>query len=145
MSKKEKRFFIILFAAYTLGFFFFPYFPLSRFTQFADAPRTYNDFLITSSKGSTYPAWAYGLGINYDGDPAMSQGRLYHTGNPWGGEPTKESLTHHLNVLQTWNWITAEEVCLEKRKWGTGPDGKFTQLESTKWLWKNRELSTCAE
>jgi hypothetical protein len=145
MNRKEKIFFLFLFFVYTFGFFFFPYFPLARFTQFADAPRTYNDFAITTEKGTSYPSWSYGLGINYDGDPAMSQGRIYKTGNPWGEDPTQESIEQHLRLLRQWNWINDDAVCLEKRTWGTGEDGRFGLMKSQKWLWKNGGLEACTK
>jgi hypothetical protein len=114
-----------------------PLFPFQRNALFADSPKSYETYEVTSNEApiSTYDLELMNL---YDGDPTYDSGRTFKTAYQWGHIFSKDELEKHLQELSVRNTKLPANICIERKIWGSLPDKSFG-LVSTDWfLWQNK-------
>ncbi|WP_413294219.1 hypothetical protein ACLSU7_03765 [Bdellovibrio sp. HCB185ZH] len=134
----------IIFCCATLFFacfFVHPLFPVQRYPLFADAPLSYETYLISTPEGLEVLPQSLNLQNTYDGDPTYLVGRHPTTAYKWSQHLSVAELQEHFTSQQSGVIAQFPVLCITRTTWGTLPDKTFGAVSFESLAWANQVLS----
>ncbi|UYL08362.1 hypothetical protein B9G69_015070 [Bdellovibrio sp. SKB1291214] len=143
MTKRAEL--IIIFSCallFFICFFVHPVFPVQRYPLFADAPKFYDTYIITTPEGVVVSPSELNLQNTYDGDPTYLVGRLPTTVYKWGQSLSFSELQNHFKSEKAGLTSQYPVLCLTRTTWATLPDKSFGARSFTSFALVNQELTS---
>ncbi|QLY26960.1 hypothetical protein [Bdellovibrio sp. KM01] len=128
-------------AIFFICFSVHPLFPVQRYPLFADAPLSYETYLITTPEGLELLPQSFNLQNTYDGDPTYSVGRHPTTAYKWSHILSVAELQEHFKSPRSGVISQFPVLCITRTIWGTQPDKTFGAVSTESLTWANQQLT----